>query len=60
MPRLKLEHYNYTTARLKQCLCCKGLIMHEVYQGHTFCEGSVLYHCIGCFKKEIIEHVPNN
>jgi hypothetical protein len=54
MPRLNLEHYKYKVTRMWDCKLCGGIVMHEVYEGHTFCEGSVLYHCISCGKKVIL------
>lgn len=53
MARPDLSNYDIDRVEFKACNRCGELSEHAVYNGHTFCEGSVLWYCLPCGKRTI-------
>jgi hypothetical protein len=48
-----LENFDFVKKVRRFCKECEKRTTQELYDGHTFCEGSQLLHCLSCGIREM-------
>lgn len=49
-----LENYDFEKLKKRECFTCKEKTKQEIYDGHTFSEGSKMAVCLICGQRELI------